>query len=175
MPPCNGNWEFMVEKEWRAVQTLEDWRQACAKDKPAAAHQQNSVSLRWRKPVSGRLKCNIDAALFDDNNSFGCGIWCFGRSKVNLVQMHTHPNPIEAEACVMQVLKWLQDKEMHRIMLEIGCMQVVESLKNEVGRITSRCKSLVLNFNNLRVSYVRRQANQVAHSLARASCYFSPA
>jgi hypothetical protein len=31
--------------------------------------------LHWRKPVTGSLKCNIDAALIEDNNSFGCGIY----------------------------------------------------------------------------------------------------
>ncbi|GAU13306.1 hypothetical protein TSUD_42600 [Trifolium subterraneum] len=69
----NVNWST-IEVVRRAVQTLEDWRQACAKDKPAAARQQNSVGLHRRKPVTGSLKCNIEAALFKDDNSFGCGI-----------------------------------------------------------------------------------------------------
>ena len=40
---------------------------------------------------------------------------------------------------------------------------------NEFGDIISRCKDLLSSRNNFIVSYVTRQANMIAHNIARAS------
>jgi len=40
---------------------------------------------------------------------------------------------------------------------------------NEFDDLVSQCRSLLLNKNDFVVSYVRRQANKVAHSITRAS------
>jgi hypothetical protein len=39
----------------------------------------------------------------------------------------------------------------------------------EFGAIIDQCRSIINLYENYRVSYVRRQANQVAHELAQAS------
>jgi hypothetical protein len=70
---------------------------------------------------------------------------------------------------------------MQQIQIETDCIQVVQGVEGKVrnnrefGVIIDKCKSLLCHFQNCRVSYVRRQANRVAHELAQAArLYVSP-
>jgi ribonuclease HI len=88
------------------------------------------------KTSTGSLKCNIEAALFKDDNSFGCGICISDDEQGFMVERRSTwfrgtPTLIEAEAHgMMQALKWLQGKEMHHTVLETDCMQVVEGVRS---------------------------------------------
>ena len=44
---------------------------------------------------------------------------------------------------------------------------------NELGTLLSNCSSLLISNANYNIAYVRRQANRVAHNLARASLFQS--
>jgi len=41
--------------------------------------------------------------------------------------------------------------------------------QSDFGHIISSCRSLLNQFRNFKISFVRRQGNYVAHTLARAS------
>lgn len=34
----------------------------------------NTITVCWETPSSGSFKCNVDAAIFEDDNKFGVGI-----------------------------------------------------------------------------------------------------
>lgn len=57
-------------------------------------------------------------------------------------------------------------------------MVVVQLIRNivpmvfPVGRVIEGCRELLLELNNVRLYFVKRSANKVAHSLARASYSF---
>ncbi|MCI16517.1 hypothetical protein A2U01_0037661 [Trifolium medium] len=65
----------------------------------------------------------LDAALIEDDNSFGCGICNPDDEQGAVVEasstwLRGTPTLIEEEAhSMMQALKWLQGKEMHHTVL----------------------------------------------------------
>ncbi|PNX90774.1 60S ribosomal protein l23, partial [Trifolium pratense] len=88
----------------------------------------------------------------------------------------------EAEAKgLLAVLQWLHDSDRltRTIVIETDCLQVVQALRSrqknntEFGAIIECCRSLVNLYENCDISYVRRQANRVAHDLAQASRFIA--
>jgi hypothetical protein len=63
--------------------------------------------------------------------------------------------------------------------IELDCKQVVDGIvgkpnpRTDFGVLLCACKTLLLLLQNLRISFIRRQANNIAHSLARASLFFA--
>jgi len=62
---------------------------------------------------------------------------------------------------------------------ESDCRLLIDTINSNstprVWRFISRCKDLLLSRNNFIVSNVRRQANKVAHNIAKASlCHSNP-
>lgn len=91
-----------------------------------------------------------------------------------------HVSPGVAEAIgVREALSWIKKKGWKKVVLEMDCLVVVQSIRSEVlmlsyyGRIISECKHLLLGLNFVSLVFVRRSANRVAHLLARASYYMS--
>jgi len=66
-------------------------------------------------------------------------------------------------------------KAFHHVMFETDSKILVDLLKstnppiNEIGDLVSECKTLLLSNPDYVVSFVRKQANKVAHSIARAT------
>jgi len=64
---------------------------------------------------------------------------------------------------------------MSNVSIELDCKLVVDGIldkstnQSEFGKIMSDCMMLLSNYPNFKISFVKRQANFVAHSLARAS------
>jgi hypothetical protein len=62
-----------------------------------------------------------------------------------------------------------------RIIFESDCLTVVNVItndyryENELGTLLSTCKSILTANASYNIAFVRRQANRVAHNLARAS------
>jgi len=73
-------------------------------------------------------------------------------------------------------LQWLSDMHFDNVDFESDSKLIVDAFLatgndlSEFGCIISSCRSLFRNFfSNSRVEFVRRQANAVAHALARAA------
>lgn len=86
------------------------------------------------------------------------------------------PDPQEVEAKgVMEGIKWLSELDLRRVIIELDCKAVMDDIRGvcnfvtEFDSILSSCNSLLSNLQNYIVSFIRRQANIVAHNLARAS------
>ena len=52
---------------------LQDWRRARA-SASSSAIQRAHGPLTWSRPLEGRWKCNIDAAMFRDLSTIGLGM-----------------------------------------------------------------------------------------------------
>ncbi|KAM7472433.1 hypothetical protein LguiA_010616 [Lonicera macranthoides] len=85
-------------------------------------------------------------------------------------------SPLLAEALsIREALSWLKGIYLEKVIIESDSLNIVQRLKSQdedfsrVGLIINDCKSLVKGFNQCVFSFVRRSANSVAHSLARAA------
>jgi hypothetical protein len=66
-----------------------------------------------------------------------------------------------------------------RVEIEMDCMEVVNSVVSkdrnvtEYGTAIEQCQCLLNLFPNCKVSYIRRQANRVAHELAQVARFYA--
>ncbi|XP_073128662.1 uncharacterized protein [Henckelia pumila] len=143
------------------METYSLWFQANQKkifNSPPRTQQSNS---KWNKPPMQFLKCNVDAAIF--NSPPRMGFRCVF-------------DPRTAEALsIREALTWFKDLSYSDIVLESDALTLIEALKNRspddfyVGLIIEDARFLALELNSCSFAFVRRSANQAAHSLARAA------
>lgn len=134
----------------------------------------------WQKPNIGEHKCNVDAAIFKEKGIFGLGL-CVRNDKGEFVKAKSMwfygvPTPHEAEAKgLLEALKWMASLNLYKVTFELDCKSVVDGILEdkipftEFGCILATCKDSLKFFQNYGVSFIRRQANNIAHSLAKAS------
>jgi hypothetical protein len=93
-----------------------------------------------------------------------------------LLRKETCIPPQETEAIgLYEALFWLRELGIQCVTIKLGCKSVVDgvvgNLTNvaEYGTIIKKCKTLLNCLQNFKISFIRRQTNLVAHTLARAS------
>jgi len=170
-----------------------DWQLANAPAILASdAHQQHAltpevetstmtqhVASSWQHPLPGRYKCNINAAFSSHSNRTGIGI-CVRDSEGTFVLAKTVTYPFIVPVDVGEALglhsavQWLSEMQFDSVDFETDSKLTVDAFlsnrndTSEFGSIISSCRSLFSSFfSNSRVEFVRRQANAVAHALAR--------
>lgn len=88
------------------------------------------------------------------------------------------PTNLELVA-IREALMWIKDRRRPNVVIESDCLVVVEwirkgvSMNSALGEIVKDCVLLVSTLVIVRVIYIRRTANRVAHTLTRASRSFS--
>ena len=134
----------------------------------------------WTKPRQGWIKCNVDAAIFNGNMIMGYEI-CFRNSTGNFLlgksdYNYSSTTVLEAEAIgLLESMKLAISKAFHHVIFETDSKILVDLLKsttpsiNEIGDLVSECKTMLLNNSDYVVSFVRGQANRVAHNIDRAT------
>ena len=98
-----------------------------------------------------------------------------------LVQTFNHttsgcpaPNEVEAHA-VIEALHWIIQFQLGNIIVETNCKSVVDAFHShkadlpEFCCLIADCRRLASFVENLILSFAKRQANSVAHALARAA------
>jgi len=177
----------------RARNMVVDWKLAKAPDASVSTASTSSSSTlngvppvsalhtanRWQRPLLGRYRCNIDAAFSNSLNRTGIGI-CIRDQDGSFVLVKTvlHPCflPVDVgEALGLYLaLQWLSDMQFDNVDFETDSKLTVDAFlsdrndMSEFGCIITSCRSLFSHlFSNSRVEFVRRQANGVAHALAR--------
>nr|KYP54015.1 hypothetical protein KK1_000181 [Cajanus cajan] len=146
-------------------------------------HERDSITWNLSRKV-GFLKGNVDVAIFKEDNKVGFGI-CLRDANGSLIKAKSGwfygvaPSH-EAEATtLLESIRWVCDQGYTHVILESDSKQVVEDILNsniyysEYGHTLHRCRSLLNSHPNLLVRFIRRQANHVAHSLARASRHYA--
>ena len=126
------------------------------------------------------IKCNVDVATFHNNSIMGYGI-CFCDSMGVLLLgksdfYYSSSTVLEAESLgLLDAIKVAISHGMCDVMFETDSKILSDVIAttttpiNEFGDLVTQCRSLLLNRPDFVVSYVRRQTNRVAHSIARAS------
>lgn len=168
---------------WSSRQ-LSDWREANKKralkniqvPKPAA----DQVN-KWVRPSPGTYKINVDASVFTSDNHFSIGMVLrdqqghFVRGKV--CRFAGCVSVLEAELVgILEASIWSTNLPSHVFEIEsdsqLGVNAIHSNMHNylEAGDLVEHCRLLIRNQAGVSVSHVKKQANRVAHLLARLPC-----
>jgi ribonuclease HI len=189
-------WQHRNNKVWAetnasayqvGVQAASSWQQWAEVTNMFQQQQQSAQhsasdrsSLQWQHPPNGILKCNVDASFYNLAGATGWG-WIlrdyrgqFKLAGTNI--LHSPLNVLEGEA---MALKEAMEEMIHRglshVIFESDSKVVVDAIASrqvgvsEFSIVISHIQSLLLTNSYFEVKFVKRQANKVAHSLARAA------
>ena len=135
----------------------------------------------WTKPSLGRYKCNVDAFFLESLDWVGIGI-CIRDEEGGFVLAQTKWFSPMLEVDVgkalglLKAMELVKDIHLWNMDFKVDSKTVVDSIYDKYGgvsefsEITNSCKRLLgTDPSNSHVKFVRRQANVVAHNLARAA------
>jgi ribonuclease HI len=160
-----------IWEEWFSVQQLQLGQQAPARQ---------SSALQWQKPPEGWYKCSIDAGFHRERNKTSGG-WCLRDHTGMFVAAGTSwmegiCSIIEGESiALLHALNELVQQGVSHAIFETDSKSLVDAIQHiHVGvsdfSLIVRQINNVLSLNpNFMVRFVKRQANIVAHTLARAA------
>ncbi|KAL6549455.1 hypothetical protein OROHE_008572 [Orobanche hederae] len=165
-----------------------DWSKArgigCLDD-PSSSSCHGLNDEMWSKPSSGSVKCNIDASFSLTDNRVGIGL-CIRDHLGNFIRAKTHWfTPLTAvlmgESMGLHLaINWVRELGLKDVIFEMDAKMVVDAFNSskvvisEFGCLISSCKTLFSFFsNNSHVEFTWRNANKVAHSLAREALFLA--
>jgi ribonuclease HI len=161
-----------------ATTLLEDYQ----KHHPPKVKNKCRPASHWDPPPSGRLKVNIDGAFCPNQCKGGLGVIVRNENGDCIAAMHrslpfiSSAFQAEAEACRIGLLMAIQHG-WDNILLETDCSALNTALANlevdlsDVGCIVKDCREYLKNFASISVSHIYREANGVAHRLARLASF----
>jgi ribonuclease HI len=91
--------------------------------------------------MEGGVKCNIDAALYNDQQKFGIGM-CIQDDQGAFVKARTMcfnstQTPMENEAWTLkEAITWVGRLELSRVAIEHDCLLVVNAIQNRTKNLT---------------------------------------
>ena len=139
-------------------------------------------ALVWVKPQPNKIKVSVDAAVFDDRGGVGFGLVARD-SDGQLIEAKAifQPNvfsPLLAETMAFkEALSWMETRGWTEATVESDCLVMVQAVRSTTsfrsyfGLLIEDCRNSLLSLNNVKLFYVKRSANMVAHQVARES-YF---
>jgi ribonuclease HI len=170
-----GQKACVLWEEWRDVQLLQQ--------EPRMNEQQQHTH-RWERPLQGWYKCNVDASFHRELNKTSTG-WCLRDHMGRFVMAGTtwlegNYSIIEGEAiALLEAMKVMEQRHISNVIFETDSKNVVDAIQyfhggnSEFCLFISHIHILLSNGQNFMVKFIKRQANMVAHSLARAAISWS--
>jgi ribonuclease HI len=157
----------------------DEWNLAQQQQPRQHITQQQHV-FSWERPVHGWLKCNVDAAFHKHLNKTSSG-WCLrdhmGRFiRAETTWMNGNCTIVEGESiALIKALHAMEQQGFSHVIFESDSKSVVDAINHLRGGSSefSFLISLINNYlyrnPNFVVKFIKRQANMVAHTLARAA------
>lgn len=170
-----------------AMEFLCDWLRAKQiSQEIASADSLDSGYSDWYRPPRSFVKCNVDAAFFISEQKIGIGCilrdenGMFLRCRTCIIVGMVSVKEGEAMG-LREALSWVQSLGLKKVCFEMDAKVVVDAIKSsgadvsEFGSIVQHCKDLIRYEHEFSISFIRRQANECAHALAKVSrSYASP-
>ena len=133
---------------------------------------------RWKKPSMGFIKLNTDAAFQVSDGSTGLGgifrdhegncLGCFSKFQVS------SSSPIHAELlALLEGVQIAYSKSLSPLVIETDCQSIVEAVykgsldHSDIGFLLTDLRWGLQLLAAAQLRFVRRQANVVAHNLAK--------
>jgi ribonuclease HI len=141
---------------------------------------QQQQSYRWEKPHQGWYKCNVDAGFYKELNKTTTG-WCLRDHLGRFIAAgtswrHGNYSVIEGEAiALLEAMKAMEQRRISNVIFETDAKSVVDAVQHfhggnsEFSLLVSHISNYLVCGQNFVVKFIKRQANMVAHSLARAA------
>ncbi|GAU30919.1 hypothetical protein TSUD_143670 [Trifolium subterraneum] len=167
-PSQVGRMAFAVWNEWFTVHQL---------------RRQNFVPIedprpiRWEKPGVGWIKCNVDVArssitsmglcFRDTNEQFVADLTQWQQPVYSIVEGETW--------ALLHTMKEAIHRGIERVQFESDSKLLVDAIhlrrpdNSEFNLIVNNIILFMSSYVNFEVKFIRRQANSVAHTLARAA------
>ena len=175
----NGKFQQGVRLIQMAEESLTAWQIARREQSNNARDGVVNRVQKWRKPQVGWLKCNVDAAIFNQLGVIGLG--CVIRDEYGsfvAAKSETRIGPLEpnlAEGmCCKEAFSWVKSLGYTKVIIELDAQQLIQALNNSVsdhsyyGVLVDDCKILSKDLSECLFVFAKRSANHVAHVLARA-------
>ncbi|XP_026395577.1 uncharacterized protein LOC113289986 [Papaver somniferum] len=133
----------------------------------------------WSLPENGFQKLNFDAAFMKENMYMGIGLIAFndaGNCR-RAQSIHGIANDEEqAEAlAALEAIKWAKAEAVQNLHLEGDCLNVVNAINGSLefvkwttNNVIQDCRNLLGSFTNWKCTFVHRESNEVANSLANS-------
>ncbi|XP_073300593.1 uncharacterized protein [Primulina huaijiensis] len=137
----------------------------------------------WTPPPTGAVKCNNDAAFFDDIQSAGVSMVMrdakgrFIIARTTLVKILRCVKEGEAIG-LLEALSWIRNMDYSNVMFEVDAQTLHLAMRGNVndnmefGGIMESCRDIVASKPGFSVHFVRKQANEIAHMLAKYSRFY---
>jgi ribonuclease HI len=162
----------------------EEWLLAQQQQPGRYQHMQQHHDLTWQKPTQGWYKCNVDAAFHKQLNKTSTG-WCLRDHMGRFIRAETtwmdgNCTIMEGESiALIKAVHAMEQQGISRVIFESDSKSVVDAISHLRGG-SSEFSILISLINNLLscnpnfvVKFIKRQANMVAHTLARAAISWS--
>ncbi|GAU34839.1 hypothetical protein TSUD_259190 [Trifolium subterraneum] len=179
-----NNWVWNNIKEngqqlgYKAIYLWNEWNEV----QTTANSTRNSEQqvLHWQKPQLPWLKCNVDAGFHQQLGRTSVG-WCVRDARGSFVLagsswINCRCSVTEGEAlAVLAAMKELHERGYSNVIFETDSQIVANSISSnrsgvsEFSSVVSTIRRMLSIRNDFKVKSIRRQANMVAHTLARAA------
>lgn len=176
----------VVAMDWSS-RMINEWTDAM-KNKKKSSSQSSTCGLakvqRWKPPEVGNMKVNVDASLSSENATFSVGMVLrdhtgkFIEGRVGC--MPEVGSIFEAEAIgIREALSWIAGKGLTQVSFESDSLLSIRALRGdggnqlEVGHVIQHCLELLQSNPTFSLDFISRQANKVAHEVARCPCLLS--
>jgi len=171
---CQAIWD-------KAKALLASWTNAQKVKQRMSITQVTRLIEKWTKPSLDRYKCNVDASFSEPLDMVGIGIcirdeegafvlaWTEWFSPITDVDIGEALGLLKALEWVRDLHKWNMDFEVDSKTMADNIYRSHESV-SEFSEITNNYAHLLCtDLMNSDVKFIRRQANKVAHSLAKSA------
>jgi len=160
---------------------LASWENAQHLKTTTSISQTSKQNVSWVKPSPGRYKCNVDAFFCDTSNRVGIGMCIRDAEGAFVLARIEWFSPVVdvdiGEAIgLLKAMEWARDLHLLNIDFEVDSKVVVDNIYgkqidvSDFSVIINNCVHLLCtDLINSYVSFIRRQTNKVAHSLAKAA------
>ncbi|PNX61250.1 cytochrome p450, partial [Trifolium pratense] len=158
-------------EEWSSVQQVQQGQ--------AHSAQQQHI-IRWQAPDPGWYKCNVDAGFHQAINKTSTG-WVLRDDMGRFVMAETtwmegNCSIMEGECiALIKALEKLSQRGVSKVIFETDSKSVVDAVhrlhsgSSEFSFLIRHVNNIMLCNPNFKVKFTKRQANMVAHTLARAA------
>ena len=160
---------------------LQQWQGVRSGTNTLFSNSNNYITkvVSWEKPEFRWIKVNVDVAVFCNRSITGLGSvvrdssGSFISAHGTIYQMQLHPHMVETMG-FREVLSWIKRSHLSKVVVEMDAQVVFNALHSSqfafspFAMLIENCQFLAINIENLVFSFVKRSANSVARTIARA-------